>query len=283
MNRLESLRLAKELTGSTCLLDLMHSASLLRSYVVHDAQRTTVDSLDSVLSNIRINRPTGELVEYSPEGYLVKFMEGALDPNRIGPSYIVSGRRMGVSTALDVLAVYSSMAAPNRRTALVCGDSFVFTHHHMDGIEILVTQSVLPFDVNIAKRSKRSIQFTNGSSITPMTFRSVVGEAVKAEQEDRLYDQVIVDNAGFIPMSIQTNTVEAFSNLTGGKSPIWAGATSSPAAGTWASGWSENPDTIYANYRDCSFNNPADLERFRSRMGEENWAREYDIRHPTGV
>lgn len=199
MELVDYLKLARDLTGSTDIQDLMKSAKFLQSEMETKPSVQTqlastiswmsVNNVVQFISHLKIHHPIKGAIPFRSFG----FQESMLSAIEASDKKIVlvnTARQMGTSTCLTALALYRAVTRPNH-TVLILANKFAQALEVMDRLRLMIETSNLPLPY-ATEFNKGSVTFNNGSKIIA---RAVSGSAGRGLS----LDTVIVHDAAYLP------------------------------------------------------------------------------------
>lgn len=229
--KLDALQLAKNLTGSTNIKELIAAAQELENYLTLNTATRIPARFADFLKVLTILDPFVGRTSFEPYPFQIDLADRLQDPNsqRI---IINSARQMGITTLVAAFALHECAMKPNQ-TILIAAFRFVSALEVMDKIHAMYENMDSVARPPVTEYNKGSIKFGNGSSIIARAAGSMMGRGMSLTH-------AIIDNAAFIPFSKED---ELYSGLApclirGGKL-ILTGCPSS-SKGKFAEFWRED-------------------------------------------
>ena len=241
MNKIEYLKLARELFGHMPFEDLIKQAEKLHSYLevpgnsVEDL-RSSTELLESTVlgfaKRCSILNPVIGLIPFKPYDYQAKILE-MFDQDR---NFILinSARQMGMSTLLDIYALHRALTQ-SHQTIMIMGPKFNIVAESMVRITNLYQnlEGTLPA---VVTKNKDILEFDNGSKIVCRKF---------SDSSFRGYscDLVIITEAAYIPYADDTKIWNSLIPSLG-TGQLVVQSTPNKPQGLFHTLWSSNPNTI---------------------------------------
>lgn len=170
MELIDYLKLARDLTGSTDIQDLMKSARYLQAEMseksaplpMPTSSWINVNNVVQFIPNLKIQHPIKGAVQFKTFPFQ-ESMASAIEASDKRIVLVNAARQMGSTITLTAVALYRAVTRPNH-TVLILANKFVQALEVMDRLRLMVETSELPLPY-ATEFNKASITFNNGSKI----------------------------------------------------------------------------------------------------------------------
>lgn len=278
MELVDYLRLARELTASTDIKELMLSAKYLQSEMedktpsIAPTSWINVRDIVDFIPHLKIQHPIKGAIQFVPWKYQEDTAK-LLEENGKKMALVNMARQMGGSIIVCALALYRAVTRPNH-SILVVGNTFSNACEILERIKFMVETCALPLP-HMSVEGKGLINFNNGSRI-------IARAATKEAPRGLSISTLIVDEAAFIPWSKDQEFWQAVQPaLAGTDSQTIMVSTPNKTRGIFYDLWSKDPSTIDAIqhtviWSDNPTRDEAWADYYRTQLGAEKFAREHE-------
>jgi len=285
MDLIEYLRLARELTASTDIKDLMVSAKYLQSEMEPavetgntlpiqnstSASWMNVRDVSGFLPTVKLRHPTKGTVPFKTWPYqdtLSKLVDESDKPLIL----LNMARQMGCSTTLSAVAFYRAITRPNN-TILLVGNNFASALSSMDILKFMIETCELPIPY-VTEFNKSIVSFNNGSRI-------LARAASKDCTRGLSLNMLIIQEAAFIPWAKDKEFWESIQPQMAQGCQVVMASTPNYTKGIFYELWSKKSQAIDAIHHKVIWSdNPTRDEAWadshRKQFGEERFKQEFE-------
>ena len=279
MEFIECLKLARELTGSTDIKELLEAARLIDLEMSTRIQPSiaiptntswlTVRNASAFFPHVKINHPVNGSITFNPYPFQTQ-MINTIEASSNKVVVLAVGRQMGITVSKSVLALYRTMTRPNH-TVLIVAPKYNSALDIMNRIHFMIETCDLPMPF-VEEKNKGSIRFNNGSKI-------IATSASSDTFRSKMLDTVIIEDAAFIPWTIEDDFWNSLIPCMSSQGQIIMSSTPKLAEGLFYKLWSStDSDILKIKYvwsehpgRDAAW------EAYqKSQLGAETFAREHN-------
>lgn len=278
MELIDYLRLARELTASSDVKELMLAAKYLQAEMETTTQPEATQESTSwrdvrgaadFVHQVKILHPVKGSIPFKPYAFQ-HALAMALDATSKRLVLINSARQMGISTVLAALAVYRAATSPNH-TVMTLANSLSSAIEVMSRIRYMIETSELPLPF-VTHFNKSSIEFNNGSRI----IARAVGENA---HRGMCVGTIMVHDAAYIAWSKEESWWNSILPSLGATGQLIMASSPNMEKGLFYDLWEKDNDDalkLMITWRDHPERDEAWADIFRKQLGADKFAREYE-------
>lgn len=282
MELIDYLRLARELTSSTDVKELMLSAKYLQAEmetspaVANKPESASmswlnVRSVADFIPNTKIQHPIHGPVPFVPFDYQTT-MATAIEATHKSVVLVNAARQMGMATTMAAIVLYRAATRPNH-ISLILSNKFAESLAIMDRVRLMVETCDLPLPF-VSEFNKGSITFNNGSKIIARALSEDVNRGYT-------FDTIMVNDAAYLSWAKEEKWWASVQPSLTKKSQVIMVSSPNMEKGLFYNLWEKDAEQagllkLKITWRDHPERDEVWAKFYREQLGADGFAREYE-------